>query len=945
VKKTIHYTIKIQLTLILVMISYIGLSQCGPLSTPYNQNNGQDGIMFDVVALTSVEITNFDINCGGGTHDFEIYYRTGTHVGFQNNAAGWNLIATANGVNGPVNVATAIPATFSVVLCAGDVGAFYITSTGTGSIDYTNGTGVGNVLAADANLQVLEGTGKDYPFAASFNPRNPNVTVYYNCLTMSCCAVQAINATPGPCVANQYSTTGTIDVMNPPATGTLTVEDCNGNQQIINAPFTSPINFNLTGQTADGGPCTISATFSDDPSCTMTENYTAPAPCTTCSIDNLTVNVGACDPNTNTFGVSGTIAFTDDPGTGSLVIEIDNGSNVLDTTINAPFAGPYNWSISGIDSDNSNYTVNAYFTDDLACTATDNFTAPYPCACIAQIGNFTPVITGQSTNNYVLCYGDDLTILSNMDNVNPYEMFNPPGPAYDPGIGWAMYSCPPTVALTPNATTVLADDPCFLGFFGTGNFYDLNDGSTIAGYPPGTFTDNTIYYVPVTMYSMSAGVESYVNAGLPCYETGPVYAVQYLEDFTYSILEDCQTGTATVTVNGADPQYNGTDFTASALVPGSAAFGNTTAGHGGTIDVTGLGNNANYSFTIADVNGCTYPVNGGPFPVLEDASFSYSAGAYCQDVTSTTPTITGTAGGTFSSSAGLILDPTTGTINIPASTPGSYDITYTTPDAVCFTTSTVTVQINALPMVDAGMDQDVCTGDNVVLTATGADTYAWDNGIANGTVFNPSTTLTYTVVGTDANGCQNSDDVDVNVYEYPVPDFTFTPSVTTKENTTIYFSNSTTNADSYFWTFGDGVGTSTDTDPEYFYPEEPGNYIITLVATSNNGMCVDSISKQLVVEDVVTFYIPNTFTPNGDEFNNRFTPVFTSGYDPYDFHMVIFNRWGEIVWESYNPAASWDGHYGDGGIVPEGVYTWTIEFKANLSDKRYEHRGHVTVLK
>ena len=102
----------------------------------------------------------FDINCGGATHDFEIYYRPGTHVGFQNSPVGWNLIGTANGVNGPINVPTPIPAALSVVLCQGDVGAFYITSTGAGSIDYTNGVAVGNVIAADANLQVLTGNWK-----------------------------------------------------------------------------------------------------------------------------------------------------------------------------------------------------------------------------------------------------------------------------------------------------------------------------------------------------------------------------------------------------------------------------------------------------------------------------------------------------------------------------------------------------------------------------------------------------------------------------------------------------------------------------------------------------------------------------------------------------------------------------------------------------------------
>ena len=88
------------------------------------------------------------------------------------------------------------------------------------------------------------------------------------------------------------------------------------------------------------------------------------------------------------------------------------------------------------------------------------------------------------------------------------------------------------------------------------------------------------------------------------------------------------------------------------------------------------------------------------------------------------------------------------------------------------------------------------------------------------------------------------------------------------------------------------------------------------------------------------FYVPNAFTPDGDYANQTFQPVFTSGYDPYDYHLQIFNRWGEIVFESYNAARGWDGHYGDGGLVDDGVYVWVIEFKDALSDKRYKNTGH-----
>jgi len=183
---------------LVIITNIISYSQCGPLTTLYAGNNGQDGIMFDIQAITSVTITQFDLDFYGNTHDIEIYYKPGTHVGFQMTPGAWTLIGTANNVAGnPRNSPTQIPIIISVDICAGDVGAFYLTSTSTlpGIISYTNGTATGNVYIADLNIQILEGTGKDYPFNASYNPRIPNITCYYNC-TIDCCTPTSVTTSP-----------------------------------------------------------------------------------------------------------------------------------------------------------------------------------------------------------------------------------------------------------------------------------------------------------------------------------------------------------------------------------------------------------------------------------------------------------------------------------------------------------------------------------------------------------------------------------------------------------------------------------------------------------------------------------------------------------------------------------------------------------------------------
>ena len=74
--------------------------------------------------------------------------------------------------------------------------------------------------------------------------------------------------------------------------------------------------------------------------------------------------------------------------------------------------------------------------------------------------------------------------------------------------------------------------------------------------------------------------------------------------------------------------------------------------------------------------------------------------------------------------------------------------------------------------------------------------------------------------------------------------------------------------------------------------------------------------------------------------------VFTSGYDPYDFELLIFNRWGEIIWKSHDDNIGWDGTYGAGQkLVQDGIYTWRIEFKKSANDQRVLVTGHVSLIR
>ncbi|WP_343748493.1 gliding motility-associated C-terminal domain-containing protein [Fluviicola sp.] len=163
---------------------------------------------------------------------------------------------------------------------------------------------------------------------------------------------------------------------------------------------------------------------------------------------------------------------------------------------------------------------------------------------------------------------------------------------------------------------------------------------------------------------------------------------------------------------------------------------------------------------------------------------------------------------------------TDGVSFIPASTQ-TYTVTGTDANG-CQNTAQVVVTVNSLPTVSAGIDQSVCLGDVVTLAGSGAQNYSWDNSVNNGTSFTPGLTQTYTVTGTDANGCQGTDQVTVTVYPLPVVEAGLPQTVCAGTSVTL----SGSGAQTYAWNNG-GV------DNVPFTPLATGIYICT--GTDANG--------------------------------------------------------------------------------------------------------------
>jgi gliding motility-associated-like protein len=253
------------------------------------------------------------------------------------------------------------------------------------------------------------------------------------------------------------------------------------------------------------------------------------------------------------------------------------------------------------------------------------------------------------------------------------------------------------------------------------------------------------------------------------------------------------------------------------------------------------------------------------------------------------------------------------------------------------------VEIFQNPIVSAN-DAELCPGEGVTLNGNGTVSYSWNNGVMDGVMFYPTQTDEYVVTGTDSNGCIGTDTVIVSLFDAPVADFKILQLSLTTLDPTTGFQNLSTGAVSYEWDFGDGSGISTEFEPTHTFPENnAGEYEIILTAYSAEG-CPARAVKYIHVFQDYSIYVPNTFTPDGNGANEIFKPVMY-GFDPDDFELLIFNRWGDLIFESHNMQVGWDGTFaGQDFQVQDGVYTWKITAGIEDTNDTKIFVGHVTLL-
>ncbi|MNK89021.1 PKD domain protein [compost metagenome] len=279
----------------------------------------------------------------------------------------------------------------------------------------------------------------------------------------------------------------------------------------------------------------------------------------------------------------------------------------------------------------------------------------------------------------------------------------------------------------------------------------------------------------------------------------------------------------------------------------------------------------------------------------------------------------------------------------------------------CFTYDTLTAVVNVYSLPDVTLTATPAIGcsplsvtfDFPTASAGAIASVSWDFG--DGTTGNGTNDVEhpYTEVGcydisfeiTTVNGCLIEDSIlnMVCVVPDPIANFNWNPTAPTTVNSTVHFTDNSVNAAAYEWDFG-AYGTSTLENPIINYGAVlPGSQQVCLKVTSAEG-CQDEICKPIVFIEEFLIWVPNTFTPDGDEFNNIFKPVVPDGMSLDDYTFTIYNRWGETLFESHDVSVGWDGTY-RAVPVKEGVYTWVIIARGGGDKKSRRFEGHVNMIK
>jgi len=237
-------------------------------------------------------------------------------------------------------------------------------------------------------------------------------------------------------------------------------------------------------------------------------------------------------------------------------------------------------------------------------------------------------------------------------------------------------------------------------------------------------------------------------------------------------------------------------------------------------------------------------------------------------------------------------------------------------------------------------DTVVCPGETLLLdpNITGGDgnyIYSWSTGsTSNNIIVNTNNDSLYFVDVLDGCGDMVFGQSFISVSVPPVADFQHNIA----SDYAVVFNNTSISGDVYLWDFGDGM-TSSEEHPMHYYAQS-GVYTVLLYAFNQDG-CMDTTSYMVEINPEYAFFVPDAFTPNGDDINDLF---FGDGFGFVNYKMHIFDRWGEKVFYTGTYLERWDGTLPSGKKAQQDVYIYIIELELPLSETK-EITGRVTLIR
>jgi gliding motility-associated-like protein len=244
----------------------------------------------------------------------------------------------------------------------------------------------------------------------------------------------------------------------------------------------------------------------------------------------------------------------------------------------------------------------------------------------------------------------------------------------------------------------------------------------------------------------------------------------------------------------------------------------------------------------------------------------------------------------------------------------------------CDSISNINLISKPIPQIDLGKDTSFCDGDSIIITASpNYTTYLWNTGDTQNSISITSGGQYWVQITND--NCSNSDTIYITNRSHS---YTHINDTTICEDEKWYIS--LTNQDKYLWSNGSTSPSISISDSGWYWVQIEDickTYIDTFHLATIDCNCMMAV--------------PNVFTPNADGLNDLFYPVISCEFDEY--HLVIFNRWGKLLFESFDQNEKWNGKY-QNSEAPDGVYFYLITYKHSPSSDMERHRsGSITIFR